>query len=205
MTSILFVDDDRSVLHGLERAMRSEDHEILTAGSGADALEILGRRAVDVVVSDERMPGMSGSELLKAVRDRFPETLRIMLTGHASVESAMNAIYDGWVFQYLHKPVQAADLVAVIHHGLKLKSLLKEGEGPHVTMPGDAQEELLRRVASKEHECERVDGDPELVTAEAVLAEIRSLMERAPDSEADELLVRIQRLVASFFGRRAGG
>jgi response regulator RpfG family c-di-GMP phosphodiesterase len=106
-------------------------------------------KEIDVVVSDEKMPGMGGSELLRIVRIKYPSTIRIMLTGCASVESAMNAIYEGWVYQYLHKPVDASDLASAIHYGILLRSLHKKGESPHVIMSGSEQSKLLTEVANR--------------------------------------------------------
>ncbi len=146
---VLIVDDEPQVIDGLKRALRKEPYEILWAYSGAEALEILVREEIDVLVSDEMMPGMSGSELLSRVRRMFPQTIRVMLTGRANVESAMSAIYDGWVYQYLHKPVNAADLASVLHNGLLLQSLRMENESPHLMMSHEQQNELLSEVSGR--------------------------------------------------------
>ncbi|MDJ0763070.1 MAG: response regulator [Myxococcota bacterium] len=145
--TVLFVDDEVGVLDGLKRALRKEPYTFLTAESGQDALDILAETNVDVLVSDENMPGMKGSELLAKVKEDYPDTIRIVLTGQASVESAMRAIYDGWVYQYLHKPVNAADLAAAIHNGLLLQSLRMEGESPHLVMSPNQQNELLNQFS----------------------------------------------------------
>jgi len=83
---VLFVDDEPSFTDSLKRILRKEPYEILSAGSADEALMILDGQVVDVVVSDEKMPGMSGSEFLSIVSKRYPETIRIMLTGHASLD-----------------------------------------------------------------------------------------------------------------------
>jgi len=84
---VLFVDDELHVTEGLKRALRKEPYEIMSANSADKALEILARQPVDIVVSDEKMPGMSGSEFLTVVCRKYPDTIRIILTGHASFGS----------------------------------------------------------------------------------------------------------------------
>lgn len=145
--TILLVDDETRVLEGLRRGLQNEPYRILCARNSREALEILAEEIVHVVVSDEQMPGMSGSEFLSKVRENFPHTVRIMLTGQASTASAMRAIYDGYVYQYLHKPCKVADLASIIYNALLLKSLQLEGDDPHLRMSSKQQEELLTEVA----------------------------------------------------------
>src|SRR5262245_42721333 len=81
-TTILCVDDDAAILASLRRALKREPYEILTASTAEEALEVLGRRDVKLVVADQRLPGMCGSDLLAQIRQRFPRTQRVMLTGY---------------------------------------------------------------------------------------------------------------------------
>ena len=90
--TILLVDDEPNVTDALKRALRREPYEFLTAISGPDAQQILERQHVDVVISDEQMPGMSGSEFLSKVRKQFPHTIRMILSGHASLEDTFLAL-----------------------------------------------------------------------------------------------------------------
>ena len=147
--TVLFVDDEPDVIEGLKRGFRKLPYNLLWAYSGREAVEILSNEPVDVLVADEMMPEMGGSELLAYARKHHPGILRIMLTGHASVTSAMNAIYDGWVYQYLHKPCNAADLASAIYNGLLLQSLQTREEGPHVIMSAAEQDELIAHVAGR--------------------------------------------------------
>jgi DNA-binding NtrC family response regulator len=148
--TILLVDDEPKVIESLKRGLRKEPYHLLFALNGIDALNILQNTFIDVVVSDERMPGMDGSTLLARVRRCFPDTVRIMLTGSADVTSAMNAIYDGWVYQYLHKPCDASELASAIHNGLLLRSLRFSDEGPHIVMSSEEQDALLSYVSNPE-------------------------------------------------------
>uniref|UniRef100_UPI003D8171C1 response regulator n=1 Tax=Trichloromonas sp. TaxID=3069249 RepID=UPI003D8171C1 len=87
--TLLFVDDEEGVLKALKRIFLDENYEILTAANAEDALSILASREVQLVVSDHRMPGVTGAQLLKMVKERWPATIRIMLTGYADVQSIM--------------------------------------------------------------------------------------------------------------------
>ena len=84
---ILFVDDEENVLKAMCRIFRQENYTMMTASSGAEALEVLQKEAVHVVISDHRMPGMTGAELLRKIKTLYPQTIRIMLTGHADVNA----------------------------------------------------------------------------------------------------------------------
>jgi DNA-binding NtrC family response regulator len=119
---VLFVDDEPAILAGFCDALRKEPYEILTATSAALALDVLSRTHVDVVVSDECMPRMCGSALLERVHRDYPNVVRIMLTGEASLAASVRAINDG-LYRFLGKPVQPEELSRVIRDALKMKNL----------------------------------------------------------------------------------
>jgi DNA-binding NtrC family response regulator len=100
---ILIVDDEPANLRALERLFR-EDYEVLTAGSGADALELLRQHDVALLITDQRMPGMTGIELLKNTASLRPRMVRIILTGYTEVEALVEAINCGLVYKYVTKP-----------------------------------------------------------------------------------------------------
>jgi DNA-binding NtrC family response regulator len=123
---ILLVDDESAVLEGLQESLRREPYVVESATSAAAALEVLAMSYVDVVVSDERMPGMKGSEFLSVVCQKFPGVMRIMLTGQASLEAAVRAINEGQVFRILLKPCAPDELRGVLRAAIEAKSLLEE-------------------------------------------------------------------------------
>lgn len=120
---ILLVDDEPHVTDALSRHFPKRRFQILKANCAAEAYEVLERHCVDVVVSDERMPGESGSEFLAGVRRRFPNTIRIILSGQASLEAAVRAINEGEVYRFFLKPCNPTDLIFTIQQALDHKRL----------------------------------------------------------------------------------
>jgi DNA-binding NtrC family response regulator len=119
---ILLVDDEPQVLRGYRDVLHKEPYELLTTGSAAQALEILAKQRIDVVVSDERMASMSGSALLERVHRDYPDVVRIMLTGQASLHASVHAINDG-LYRFLSKPIAPEELRRVLHDALNVKAL----------------------------------------------------------------------------------
>lgn len=115
---VLFVDDEEAILEALEHCTFDEEWEMLTAGSGPEALEVLSRSQVSVVVSDYRMPGMNGVELLKQVHERFPKTIRMILSGYAEAHVVVEAINEGHVDRFLAKPWDDEDLIRAVNDGV---------------------------------------------------------------------------------------
>lgn len=123
---ILLVDDEPHVTEALKRVLRKEAYEVLTAQSAEEALGILARESVDVVISDEQMPGMCGSEFLALVYRKYPETARIILTGHANLEAALRAINQGQIYRFLTKPINEMELKVAIRQAIQHKELMAE-------------------------------------------------------------------------------
>lgn len=102
--TLLLVDDEQNVLNALRRLLRREGYRILTAGSGTEALELLALQPVQVIVSDQRMPGMSGVEFLSKVKELYPETVRMSLSGYSDISTVTDAINKGAIWKYITKP-----------------------------------------------------------------------------------------------------
>jgi len=126
--TILIVDDEPPIRELLTDALSREPYDVLCAGSAEEALGILAQEPVDVVLSDEKMPGMSGSEFLAVVRQQYPETIRMILTGHASLESAIRAINEGEIYRFFTKPCNMVDLTVTIRQALQHKDLMAENQ-----------------------------------------------------------------------------
>jgi DNA-binding NtrC family response regulator len=126
---VLLVDDETSLLQGLSRALRKEPFEVVTTASAAEAIELLARVPIDVVVSDQDMPGMSGTDFLAEVHARHPATVRFMLTGKPTLDVAVAAINKGAISRFFTKPCDAVDLAYTIRQALAHKTLMqKSGE-----------------------------------------------------------------------------
>ena len=124
--TLLFVDDEEGVVNALKRIFLAENYRILTARSGPEALTILEAEEVQLVVTDHRMPGMSGAQLLKEIKNRWPSIIRIMLTGFADVQSVMGAVNEGAVYKFITKPWNDEDLRLTVSLALQQYVLIKE-------------------------------------------------------------------------------
>lgn len=102
--SLLLVDDEQNILRSLRRLLRSDGYTIHTASSGKEGLEILKEHSVCVILSDMCMPEMSGAEFLAKVKEQYPETIRLMLSGYTDLTSVTDAINQGAIFKFLTKP-----------------------------------------------------------------------------------------------------
>jgi diguanylate cyclase (GGDEF)-like protein/PAS domain S-box-containing protein len=102
--TLLLVDDEENILNALTRMLRRDGYRILTATNADDALDILGRNEVQVVISDQRMPGISGTELLSKVKEMHPETVRMVLSGYTDLSAVTAAINQGAIYKFLTKP-----------------------------------------------------------------------------------------------------
>ena len=126
--TILIVDDEPTVTAVLRDALSREPFVILSADCAEEALPILERKEVDVVISDEKMPGMSGTEFLAVVRKKYPDSIRMILTGHASLESAVRAINEGEIYRFFTKPCNVLDVALSVRKALQQRDLRKESQ-----------------------------------------------------------------------------
>ncbi|SDD73599.1 HD-GYP domain-containing protein [Desulfuromonas thiophila] len=157
MRTVLFVDDEQGILHALERVfLERDDIRCLYAASAAEALEILAREEVWVVVSDYLMPGMRGIELLSRVKARWPQALRIMMTAYADLAVAIDAINKSEAYRFITKPWNNQALIEVVDEALMryqlVASLKTEDENVFLSL---AQTVELKDPYTKGH-CDRV-------------------------------------------------
>ncbi len=124
--TILFVDDEANILASLKRLFRPLGYRIFMAEGGAQGLEVMERETVDLVVSDMRMPEMNGAQFLEKVREKWPETVRILLTGYAEIGVTIDAINKGQIYRYISKPWEDNDITLIVKHALQQKMLERE-------------------------------------------------------------------------------
>jgi response regulator RpfG family c-di-GMP phosphodiesterase len=122
---ILLIDDDRCVLRALERLFEDGDFTVYSAGSGAEGLEIVKGAEMAVVVSDQGMPGMKGVEFLERIKEMCPDTVRIILTGYADLDAAIDATNKSGVYRYVAKPWGNDSLVQLVRTAVEQYGLVK--------------------------------------------------------------------------------
>ena len=164
--TVLFVDDEPNVLSSLRRVLRREQLKVLTATSGEEALRTLEQQSVDVIVSDMRMPEMDGATLLKQVRERYPATIRMILTGYSEHESVTRAFAEADIHQLISKPWVDVELKEII------RNAIEQSERQEEESPG------LQRLINA------VDALPSLP---AIYVAIRKELEEADDSSINRM------------------
>jgi len=117
--TVLFVDDESNILSTLRRLCRREPFEVLTADSGSEALDLLREKPAQVIISDYRMPGMTGVEMLAQAKDIVPDSVRLILSGYADTQAVVESINKGEVYRFLGKPWDDQELVTVIHQSIE--------------------------------------------------------------------------------------
>ena len=116
---VMFVDDDPTFLLAVQRILQSQDIELYTASTTSEAMTALETVDMAAVVSDHLMPGGDGTDFLAKVATRWPETVRIMLTGHATTDVAIAAINRGEVHRFVEKPLSVKDLILIVREALQ--------------------------------------------------------------------------------------
>ena len=193
---VLFVDDEERVLNALSYLFR-DIYDVEVANGGAAALERLQARRFHVLVSDQRMPGMPGVELLRQAKGIAPGTVRLLLTGYSDLAAIVGSVNESEVFRFVSKPWQEEDLRATIAEAADVAIALEAAAtGPAATLPPNAAvlavgEAALARAARelakdtyKVHEAANVDAALEILAAEEIAALVCDLDLRANDPAA---------------------
>lgn len=142
--SLLIVDDEEFVRSALSRALRGDEYEIRAVDGPRAGLDALSSRPADIVLSDFKMPRMNGLEFLQRVREDYPDTIRIMLTGHADTETVIQALNGSEIYRFLTKPWQDDELKLILR--LACAHLDSMRENRRLAKVVHKQAELLRRV-----------------------------------------------------------
>jgi sensor histidine kinase YesM len=145
--SILFVDDEKHNLTAFRATFR-RDFEIVTAQSAEDAMELLETRVFDLVISDQRMPKISGAELLSFVFDKHPETLRMVITGYSDMQAIVDAVNRGKIYHYISKPWKSEEVKLIIDQAFEYQDLQRS----NARLLAEKEElELQAEKQQKEH------------------------------------------------------
>src|SRR5438093_2030479 len=142
--TLLCVDDEPNILSALKRLFRPCGWRVLSADGGVQALQLLEQEAVDVIISDMRMPGMDGAQLLERVAARWPQVVRLLLTGHADVSAISAAVNRGQIWRYVNKPWDDNELLLAVRQAVERREL--EREKMRLEALTRAQNEELREL-----------------------------------------------------------
>lgn len=124
---ILLVDDEQNILSALSRLLRADDREIITAGDTQEGLKKLkDNNGADLVISDNKLPNISGLDFLVKVKQLYPNTIRILITGYPDLESAIKAINNGQVYRFITKPWENEELKLTVRQALDYYDVLRD-------------------------------------------------------------------------------
>jgi DNA-binding NtrC family response regulator len=183
---VLFVDDEPNVLELFKRQLRQEEFKVLTACSAVEALDTLSTQKVDIVISDQNMPGMAGCDFLAKVREKHPQVVRFMLTGTATFEVAVRAVNTGAISHFMTKPVNVQEMVPVIKRAMNERDLVSRAW--QLLKKTKEQEQVIRSLEQRHPGITELKKDDEgsIVLdyvnedTESMIQEINDFFERDP-------------------------
>ncbi len=168
--TLLLVDDEPNILSAMQRLLRRDGYHILTCDSPEQALELLDSQPVDVILSDQRMPNMSGVEFLRRVKASHPETIRIVLSGFTDLQFITDAINEGAIYKFLTKPWDDEQLREQLREAFRSKQIADENLRLTRELQA-ANSELQAHVADKERQARQI---------ETVLDTLREVLQLVP-------------------------
>jgi diguanylate cyclase (GGDEF)-like protein len=200
--TLLLVDDEPSILSSLKRLLRNEGYRIVTAASGSEGLQVLAEQAVDVIVSDQRMPGMTGVEFLRNVRQLYPDTVRIVLSGFTELQTVTDAVNAGAIYKFLTKPWDDVQLRTHIQEAFSYGAMANENR--LLTLQVRTANQKLATV-NRELECVLAQQRGEIKRREITLDIVHEALSNVPVPvlASDDLgtIVLANRAAIDLFGR----
>jgi two-component system response regulator HupR/HoxA len=183
---LLVVDDEKEILRSLTLTF-AEDYEVFTASSGAEALEILKQRKIALVIADQRMPGMTGAQLLEQVLQIDPNIVRMILTGYTDIASLIQAINEGHIYQYITKPWERRELRIIVKRALESYALTLENQRLCQELQ-IANERLKDENLFLRNEVNKGLQDADIVGRTAAMQDIFELIDKVVGNSATVLL-----------------
>ena len=174
---ILVVDDEAEILHSLKGLLR-RDFEVFTANSGAEAITVLEQQTVHVVMTDQRMPNMTGVEFLRRIKSDHPEAIRVIFTGYADIQAVVDAVNQGHVFRYVAKPWNPEELVEALKEAGEVYDRIA------------VREKLLSDLRAHEERCVAFDDELRGMSATHIDAQTAARLQSL-FSTGRELLARL--------------
>jgi response regulator RpfG family c-di-GMP phosphodiesterase len=149
--TVLCVDDEKLILSSLKRLLRRESFNLLTATSGKEGLDILKKNDVHLIISDQRMAHMSGTKFLSKVKEKYPDTIRIVLTGYTEVDTIRDAINDGHIYKFILKPWNDDNIKNEIKKSLEQYDLIQANRSLNkiITQKNRELEEINKNLEKK--------------------------------------------------------
>ncbi|GLK88464.1 HD domain-containing phosphohydrolase [Pseudomonas turukhanskensis] len=209
--TVLLVDDEVAILNSLKRLLRSQPYDVLLAENGQQALELLDKRPVDLVISDARMPTMDGATLLAEIHRRHPDTLRILLTGYTDMTMLAKAINEGRIYRYISKPWDDDELLLTLKQALshqhsekervRLEQLTREQKDALVQLNLTLEKRVEARTGELQQTADMLDlAYEELKRSYVVSTEVFSLLinQRLPKGkQTNKTLIELVRACCS--------
>ncbi|WP_229213310.1 MULTISPECIES: EAL domain-containing protein [unclassified Duganella] len=174
---LLLVDDEPNILAALKRLLRADQYQIFTAGDGPQGLALLAQQPVDVIVSDQRMPGMLGADFLRKARELAPDTIRIMLSGYTELQSVTDAVNEGAIYKFLTKPWEDEQLRGHIAEAFRVKEIADDNLRLHLEVRS-ANQELA--AANRRMEQLLLEKQRQISRDEISLSVARELLQHLP-------------------------
>ena len=201
--TLLLVDDEDSILSALKRTLRRETYRVLTANGGRAGLDELAHNRVDVIISDQRMPNISGVDFLRQAKELYPDTVRMVLSGYSDLQSVTDAINEGAIYKFLSKPWDDDMLKAEIKEAFRRKELHDENRRLNQQIRATNAELIHINVQLQEAlEAQRRRA----VLGESVLATVQEIVNCLPvpllGVDPDGLLVFANANATRCFARR---
>lgn len=182
--TILFVDDEEDILKALKRSLRSEPYEQYYVQSAEEALELMAHHSIHVLVSDMRMTPMSGTELLEKVASRYPEIIRMVISGWADADSILDAVNKGHIYRYIVKPWDSRELKITLRQALEMYRLQAE------------RKEMIQRLNDQNFQLEKkiIQRTEQVmaVTQQAKIGKLTSQIVRKLDDPLNNLSANIE-------------
>ena len=201
---LLLVDDEPNVPKSIRRALRQEGYQFHIANSGAQALDLLKNQSIDVILSDHRMPGMTGSELLTQVTQLYPDIVNVMLSGQADMSAVIDAVNDGNIYKFLHKPwsndalrstvAEAADIAK--QRQLSGKADIQSEHQFCLSIPAELHKDPMYLVLLEIRNASELRTQSDF---EQVQAALISILEKCCDANLGKALVPLQLLEGNLF------
>lgn len=183
--TLLIIDDDTNIIKSLSRELMDEEYEIMSAESAEEGLEIVKKETVQVVIVDERMPGMGGNTFLTILLKEYPDIVRIMLTGQANIDALITTINKGEVYRFFTKPWRSLDIVFAVRQAFEKYFIEEERRILLATVK--TQEDELGRLEKQFPGITDIRKDEEgaIILPELSDNEVSEIMQQCRERETD--------------------